>query len=45
VAAVGPPPNAAGNPPPIATLRITNMPWWVALFQVVASTWDEFSVK
>src|SRR3954447_24682742 len=42
---VGPPPNAAGKPPPIATLRMTKNPWCVALFQVVASTWLAFTVK
>src|SRR5947209_3314385 len=45
VAPVGPPPNAAGKAPPMATLRITNMPWWVALFQVAASTWAAVTVK
>src|SRR5690348_5005920 len=45
VAPVGPPPNAAGNEPPIATLRIMKNPWWVALFQVVASTWLALTVK
>src|SRR3954469_6594449 len=42
---VGPPPKAAGKPPPIATLRIMKKPWCVALFQVVASTWLALIVK
>src|SRR2546429_9103073 len=29
----------------MATLKITKTPWWGAWFQVVASTWVEFSVK
>src|SRR4030095_13866639 len=45
VDAVGPPPNAAGKPPPMATLRIRKKPWWVALFQVVAETWVALTVK
>src|SRR3954470_1966021 len=45
VAAVGPPPNASTNPPPMATFRMMKNPWWVALFQVVASTWLAFTVK
>src|SRR5215475_11939416 len=42
---VGPPPNAAGKPPPMATLKIMKNPWCVALFQVVASTWLALTVK
>ncbi len=37
MALVGPPPNAPGKPPPIATFRMTKKPWFVALAQVVAS--------
>jgi hypothetical protein len=29
----------------MATFRITKKPWWIALFQVVASTWLALTVK
>ena len=29
----------------MATLRMMKKPWWVALFQVVASTWFALTVK
>jgi len=45
VEAYGPPPNASGNPPPIATFRMTKKPWCSALFQVVASTRVESTLK
>src|ERR1700730_9846635 len=41
---VGPPPNAAGSSPPIATFRMTKKPWPVAAAQVPASTWLELTV-
>lgn len=35
---VGPPPNAAGKPPPIAKSRMMKNPWLVAAVQVAAET-------
>src|SRR3989440_9634462 len=47
VEAVGvkPPASAFGKAPPIATSKMTKNPWCRALFQVVASTWLEYTVK
>ena len=45
VAAVGPPPKAAGKAPPMARLRMMKKPCPVAAFQVPASTWSELTVK
>ena len=42
VLAVGPPPKAAGNPPPIARSKMMKNGWSTALAQVVASTTVEF---
>src|SRR2546423_3708874 len=42
---VGPPPNAAGNPPPIARSSIRKYGWLVAFAHVVASTRVELIEK
>jgi hypothetical protein len=42
---LGPPPNAAGNPPPIARSKMMKNGWSTAFAHVVASTRLAASVK